>query len=405
MTIVDAARRDAIADYRILDELQGGELEGLVRLAASICATPTAVINIIDERFQHQVATCGFDGAICAREDSMCAVVFGDGELVAVRDARLDPRFSANPFVTGELGAVRYYVSTPLRMPDGIIIGTLCVFAEDPGELEAAQADALGLLAGQVVDVLELRRVARELERSNEQLAEFAGRVSHDLRNPLAALSGFIELAVESPELAAATDAAEMLGRARSAAGRMSNLLGDLLEYARIGGAQARRSEVDLAQVVADVLDDLDREVAQVGAEVVVDVDMRVFGDATLLGELLQNLVANALKFSAAAKPVPRIEIRAREVDGAVRFTVDDNGPGVPEADRERVFGLMERATSSAPGLGIGLSTCRRIVQAHGGRIGIDDSPLGGASVWVVLPGASAPFGAGPVGEPGRRAG
>ena len=77
----------------------------------------------------------------------------------------------------------------------------------------------------------------------------------------------------------------------------------------------------------------------------------------------------------------------------------------MPEVDRERVFGLMERATSSAHGLGIGLSTCRRIVQSHGGRIGIDDSALGGASVWVVLPGEGATSGAGLVTEPGRRAG
>ena len=101
----------------------------------------------------------------------------------------------------------------------------------------------------------------------------------------------------------------------------------------------------------------------------------------------MQNLVANALKFSAVSGVTPHIEIHAQEVSAGWRISVEDNGPGVPPAQRERVFDLMERAVGDeVAGLGIGLSTCRLIVQAHGGRIGIDDSVLGGASVWMVLP-------------------
>lgn len=391
ITATDLARRDAIADYDVLGGEPERDLEGLVRLAASICGVGTAVINIIDDRFQHQIAAIGFEPSVCSREESMCAVVFAAGELVAVPDARVDGRFAQNPFVTGEIANVRFYASSPLRMPDGIVIGTLCVFDDDTGELAPGQAEALGLLAHQVVDVLELRRTSRELSRSNEQLARFAGQVSHDLRNPLAALSGFLELAADSPELSDAPDVARSLGRARSAADRMTDLVTDLLAYARIGGARPNRAGIEVEALAAAVLEDLQAEIRRSGAELVVDAPARLTGDTTLLRALLQNLVSNALKYGGSGDIPPRVEVRAEAVPGGWRITVDDNGSGVPEAERERVFGLLERGTgrdgaSAADGLGIGLSTCRRIVQAHGGRIGIEDSPLGGARVWVLLP-------------------
>ncbi|MFI8594634.1 ATP-binding protein [Microbacterium sp. NPDC078428] len=387
-TIHDAARRDAIAAYRLIDDAPSPDLERLVRLAASICGVSTAVINVIDDRWQHQIAAVGFEPALCEREDSMCAAVLSRRTQVSVRDARLDERFAANPFVTGEIAHIRFYAASPLTTPQGITIGTLCVFDEEPGELSPQQSADLALLADQVVELLELRRVSAELARSNEQLAAFAAQVSHDLRNPLTALAGFLELASGSPEMAHAPHAAEALARAEAAADRMTTMVDDLLEYARVGGAVSLCEEVRLDAVTAAVLEDLGPEIRASGADVTVDADLPVRGDETQLRALVQNLVANAVKFASVNGDAPRVTLTATPVDGAVRMSVDDNGPGVPASDRERVFALMARGTDDhVPGLGIGLSTCRRIVQAHGGTISIDDSPLGGARVSVVLPG------------------
>ncbi|MCW3493117.1 sensor histidine kinase [Microbacterium sp. SSM24] len=385
ITAQDATRRDTIADYRVIGLAPEPDLEGLVQLAATVCDVPTAVINIIDDRFQHQIAAVGFTAAVCAREDSMCAQVFQDPGHVVVPDAREDERFARNPFVTGAVASVRFYASSPLVTPSGIAIGTLCVFDEEAGDLDETRSRALALLAHQVVDVLELRRLTRELGESNRRLEHFARQVSHDLTAPLTALTAYIDLASVSPELERAPRAADALARAESAALRMSTMISDLLDYARLGGSTPRRDEVDLADVVRGVLDDLHPLID--GARVVVDADVRVVGDATLLGVLVQNLVANALKFTRATGAVPRIEIRAMRLAGAWRISVDDNGPGVASDERERVFELMARSGSGeVPGLGIGLTTCRRIAEAHHARIGIGESPLGGASVWVVLP-------------------
>lgn len=386
-TAVDITRVEAIAAYDLIGAPPVLDLEGLVQLASTVCGVSTAVINIIDDRFQHQVASVGFEGETCSREDSMCAVVFQEPGLVVVEDARVDERFATNPFVTGEIANVRFYASSPVITPAGVPIGTLCVFDDKIGDLTPEHRRALDLLAHQVVDVLELRRLTRTLGESNEQLERFAGQVSHDLRNPLTALTGFIELAADSPEMANAPRPAGLLARAESAAGRMGAMLGDLLEYARIGGSRPRRVSVDLEAVVHAVLEDLHAVRHQSATTIEIDAAVEVVGDVTLLRALLQNIVANAIKFTSATGVVPRLEIRASEADEGWRVTVDDNGPGIPIEARERVFALMERGPSEdVPGLGIGLSTCQRIVEGHGGRIGIDDAPLGGTRIWFELP-------------------
>jgi signal transduction histidine kinase len=388
-TAADEARRNAVEAYSVVGAPPEADLEGLVQLAAHLCAVPTAVINIIDDRSQHQVAAVGFTPSVCAREDSMCAQVLAQPGRVVVRDARLDARFAGNPFVTGEIARVRFYASSPLVTPAGVAIGTICVFDDVERDLSDEAAGALDVLAHQVVDVLELRRSTRELARSNEQLAHFAAQVSHDLRNPLAALSGFIEIASASPAVAGSPVASAALTRAERSAQRMEVLIADLLDYANVGGG-LRRDHVDLTAVAHDALADLQAEIASSGADVVVDAMPVMTGDATLLRVLFQNLVANAVKFSWRAVPddvIPVVRVAARPVEGGTWITVGDNGPGVPPGDRERVFELLERgADTGVPGLGIGLSTCQRIVTAHGGRMGIGDSELGGALVWALLP-------------------
>ncbi len=388
MTTVDeAARLEAIDSYDVITSPPASELQGLVRLAAMLCEVSKAVINIIDDRFQHQIAAEGFEPAVCARTDSMCVAVLTEQAPIVISDARQDPRFRANPFVMGDIAWVRFYASSPLVTPDGAIIGTLCVFDEDVRELDDDTRRGLDVLARQVIDVLELRRITRELTATNEMLTQFAGQISHDLRNPLTALTGFLELASDSPDIERAPQAARSLAHAESAADRMAAMIADLLEYARRGSAAPHPQSVRLDELTADVIADLGAPIAATSATIAVDADLEVWADRTLLGVVIQNLVANAVKFAAAAGVTPHVEVRGTGTASGSVITVDDNGPGVPRDLRRRVFDLMDRGDAvGVEGLGLGLATCRRIVLAHSGRIAIEDSPLGGARVRVALP-------------------
>ena len=162
-------------------------------------------------------------------------------------------------------------------------------------------------------------------------------------------------------------------------------MIGDLLAFAR-GGADPHPEAVDLGEVVGHVLEDLHD--AADGVEVTVGELPTVAGDPAQVRALVQNLLANAMKFTrGGAAPAVTVGARPAE-DGWWRTEVTDNGPGIPAADRERVFEPFTRIDKSVPGTGIGLSTCRRIVEAHGGRIGLEGAPGGGTRAWFELPDA-----------------
>ena len=230
------------------------ELEALVELAAKFTGVPMATINLITATQQWQVATYGFEAAVCDREDSMCRFVVEGGEPILLPDASLDERFRDNPFTTGEIADVRFYASYPLETPAGVVLGTLCVFDTEVHPVDPETEHALATLAARVVDVLELELTSRKLAAANERLGAFAGQVSHDLKNPLSAIRMSVELAREGA--AEGSDLARLLERAERGAQRMNSMISELLEFAR-GGAAPERVDVDLDKVLSDVLEDL----------------------------------------------------------------------------------------------------------------------------------------------------
>lgn len=380
MQHADEARVAEIDKYRVLVDPPRKDLVALVEVAAQVARVPMATINLITDTEQHQVATHGFDAAVCRREDSMCNVVLHDGVPVVVPDASRDARFRDNPFVTGEIGNVRFYATHQLVTPDEVPIGSLCVFDTVPRELNDEQEHALAGLADRVVDLLELELRTRELRRSNEQLAAFAGQVSHDLRNPLTAVT--MSLSMIGDELDETDGRVFLVQRALGGARRMQTLIDDLLAYARVG-AELQRVSVDLSEVLRDVLEDL--EPALAGATVEIGELPTVTGDPVQLRAVLQNLVANAAKFTRPGAPA-HIDVDSTRLGERWRIEVCDRGPGIPADEQERVFAPLARIDDRVEGSGIGLSTCRRIVEAHGGRIGLTDAPYGGTCAWFELP-------------------
>jgi signal transduction histidine kinase len=330
----------------------------------------------------------------------MCAAVLDHTERVVVADASLDARFRDNPFVTGRLGHVRFYASAPLRTPEGVIIGRLCVFDSAPRELDPAQEDGLVAIAERVVDVLELRLRSRELEasltaltqardelhRSNEALSVFAGQVSHDLRTPLTAIMASTEMLGQQPVVSTDEWSSRLVGTAHRSATRMAGMIEQILAHAQVG-AELRRTDTDLGAVLASVREDLAPTLVARGATITAGPLPVLSVDAQQLYSVLLNLVSNAVKY---ARPgvAPVIDLSAVRAGDTWRFCVRDNGIGISAADRDRVFGLYQRVETSVDGSGIGLATVKRIVEAHGGSIGITETDGPGTTVWFELPAA-----------------
>jgi signal transduction histidine kinase len=370
----------------------------VVELAAYVCGVPNAVVNIITAREQHQIAAVGIDPNVCAREDSMCATSIVVPEPLMIPDARLDPRFAQNPHVTGEIDEIRFYAASQLRAPDGHVLGTLCVFDGQVHELTPDQQAGLDKLASMVVDVLELHRhtrllgdalrtvheTSRELARSNAALQHFAAQVSHDMKNPLTGILGFVALLADTPGVAADDDARRCADRALSSATRMWRMMEDVLAHATVGG-EPQFGPVPLSDVVAHTVEDLNQSIAAAGAVVSVAPLPTVVGDPTQLRVLLQNLITNAIKFRRPDRSC-RIEVSAADTAGSWTIRVADNGIGIAPENRERVMEMFARLHTEVEGSGIGLATCRRIIDAHGGTLEIGETPGGGTTVTVVLP-------------------
>lgn len=159
----EAERLDALRRYRVLDQPPAADLDAIVRLAAHLTGASNAVINLIDAERQWQAAAFGVERGVVRREESMCAAAVVHRETVSVADSSLDPRFSSSPFVAGPLGRIRLYAAAPLVAPAHHVVGTLCVFDEQPGALSDDQVAALEDLARVVTALFEQRALAAEL--------------------------------------------------------------------------------------------------------------------------------------------------------------------------------------------------------------------------------------------------
>jgi hypothetical protein len=159
-------RLAALHRYGVLDQPPAADLDAIVRIASHLTGTPYAVINLIDAERQWQAAAFGVERREVRREQSMCAAAVVDRETVHVPDSRVDARYASSPFVTGELGRIRLYAAAPLVAPVHHVVGTICVFDEQPGRLDGDQIARLEDLARVVAALFEERALAAELREA-----------------------------------------------------------------------------------------------------------------------------------------------------------------------------------------------------------------------------------------------
>jgi signal transduction histidine kinase len=238
-----------------------------------------------------------------------------------------------------------------------------------------------------------LHNYAQELERSNQELDNFAHIASHDLQEPLRKIITFGNRLED--RYAGVLDARgmEYLQRMQSAAARMQQLIKDLLVLSRVTTHRQPFSIVVLNDVLREVLTDLELRIEQTGATVTAQDLPEIEADPTQIRQLLQNLVGNALKFIAPNTP-PMVQITGQVVededDGRAmcRIFIKDNGIGIEEQYQGRIFEVFERlhGRTSYEGTGVGLAICRKIVERHNGSIAVESVPGAGATFIVTLP-------------------
>ncbi|GAB95005.1 PAS domain S-box-containing protein [Kineosphaera limosa] len=239
-----------------------------------------------------------------------------------------------------------------------------------------------------VRDIAQRRRAERELLELNRSLDEFAAVAAHDLRGPIAAIRVNLELLAESAVGRGDENQLATVARMQSAADRGLTLIDDLLTYSRAGRSAIEPRRIDLTELVEAVADEVS-ERADRSSRIDIAPLPPIAGGAGTLRQVFANLFVNAIDYCPNDR-VPHVRVTAEPAADRrqLLIRVTDNGDGVPLAERDRVFEMFQRGTTSAgrSGTGVGLALCLRVVERHGGNIWIENAPGGGTNMCITLP-------------------
>lgn len=235
---------------------------------------------------------------------------------------------------------------------------------------------------------IELRLIEEQLRESNQELENFAFAASHDLKEPLRMIGMYTQLTQKRLQGQLDGSTKEFMGFVTDGVGRMQSLLDSLLDYSRLGKNQDDLREVNLNDTIFMVIHNLMPRMKETEAAIVSNPLPTIQASSFEMIQLFQNLIANSIKFRRA-DVTPCIEIRVSETaTGDFVFTVADNGIGIPEQHQERVFKIFERLHTRIDyeGSGIGLATCKKIVQSSGGKIWLESTEGVGTTFHFTLP-------------------
>ena len=329
-----------------------------------------------------------------SEDDSQAAYTLENDRPIVVDDLETEERFGG-PDLLREHG-VRSGISTvigPFDEPWGIL-GTHDTDAKTFSDEDVVFVQSVANILAAAIErdryQAELEELVSDLEASNERLEQFAYAASHDLQEPLRMVSSYLQLLESRYGDELDEEATEYLEFAVDGADRMRGMIDRLLRYSRVETEGAPLQPVDLDDVLADAREDLQFAIEESDATIDAEALPRVEGDPNQLRQLFQNLLDNAIEYSGEDAPEIRV---AAERDGAdVIVRVSDGGIGVAPEDQDRIFEVFQRGQGGdeTAGSGIGLALCQRIVERHGGEIGVESEPGEGATFCLRLPAADA---------------
>ena len=330
--------------------------------------------------------------------DEVTAQVLADADAGAPQLARQRMRDHFHPRMARtnvDVTAIRTLNARFIRVRAASILET-----RHTAQRVVAVLGALSLLVATLATILVLRSLrsrARLLEERDrllgaraDELEAFAGRVAHDLRNPLAAIAMRVMTAQEQSD--ASPVIRDHLSKLARQVERTSGIIDGMLEFARAGANPAPGSHADLRAVIDELMPEVRPAAEAANAELEVEpfppIELACAPEA--LASVLANLVSNAVKYVVDGQQVPRrILIRVAERDGRGHVEVTDNGPGFPANAQNTVFQPFRRLDHRHPGIGLGLATVKKIIEAYHGRVGLRSTPGEGSSFWFELPKAA----------------
>lgn len=373
----EAARLTALKSYHILDTAEEKDFDDLTTLASAICQTPVAFISFIDDKRQWFKSRKGITATEAPIESSFCTQAVAAGhDMMTVENAVFDARFIENPIVNGDQ-APPFYAGVPLINKDGFALGSLCVIDQSQKQLTEEQMTALKIIAKQVVDKLELRRSALELEKLHQELIDstlfiqgFATMAAHDIKTPMSSILLSAQLMKVRMEKLHDDKFTALLDLNISATKRLITMLDDMLAYSKSPQLLLTRKQTvhsrELFQTIMSMIRLPDH------FDILFPAENHVLNISKIaLQQIMINLLTNAIRYND--KDRGQIQIQCWEDVGYYYFEVADNGIGIAREYHEKIFGnnftLNMADRENKKGNGIGLATVKELITALKGTI------------------------------------
>ena len=384
-----------------VDELILEKWQQMINLVADIFEVKAGLIMRITKdnmevflRSNNEDNPYAFDGKDQLGHGLYCETVIGEDRELYVDNSLHSEIWQNNPDV--KLDMIAYY-GLPIKNPDGSFFGTICALDNKTmpnsekyrGLLEQFRSSMeTDLRILQINDELEQRVKERtaQLEASNKELENFAYSISHELRSPLRAMSGFSEILLRDYESRLDEKGGHYLKRIFSAAERMGQLIDDLLHLAKVTRMKLAYEKVDLSQVAQELMGELKKSEPERRVQFCAAEGLTAQGDAELIKVVLDNLLSNAWKFTADTDEAV-IELGKITAGDEIVYFVRDNGSGFNENYAEKVFGAFHRLHGiyEFSGTGAGLAVAQRIIHRHGGEIWAEGEEGKGATFYFTL--------------------
>lgn len=370
-------RLKAVKEYKLLDTLPEEDFDNITNLVANICDVPISLITLIDADRNFLKSHYGIPFNESPRNISFCGhAILENSPIFIIEDTTKDQRFYDNPLIKDH--NVKFYAGVPLINPEGFPLGTLCVYDVKPKKLTKQQQEAMIILAKQVVNLFELRLKNNQLtnayyllDERHQSLKTFAGKVSHDLKSPLANITSLSQLFKDELKASNPEINLEYLDFIEESADTLRAYIDGILKHYKSEALlQDKKQTIDLSNIFNDVKQMLSLKDTQFKLK-----NNPNLGDInkSAITQIILNLVDNAVKYNTNNNPLVVLDYKENETHH--HFSVSDNGNGIPESKKESLFDLFNTAHDADKygnkGTGIGLYTVKTLVEKLGGEVSL----------------------------------
>lgn len=375
----DEERLNALYRYQILDTPPEGAFNRVAELAVKIFKVPIALVSLVDRDRVYFKANVGMPGVKnVPRGESMCSLAVLQNEPTVFENAAEEPCLLANPLVAGSFG-LKFYAGAPLITSDGYNIGTMCLVGKTVRSFSESEKEMLQDLAAIVMDEIEIRISAIRALQVQRDLMHIA---AHDLKNPLSNIQALSEL-LKKP--ASKERKEKVLNMIKGSTGKMICSIERMVKLSQVENSEIalELEMVDAAELAKQAVEMSQPMAAKKGQKInlTVDCPAHAYIDKGWIGEVFDNLINNAVKYSPAGK---NIDVLVKSHDEGMLFEVKDEGQGFSEEDKKQAFQkfarLSARPTGGETSTGLGLSIVKTLVELHEGTVSLQSKGKGKGS-------------------------